>query len=296
MVRARLRRLLVGDGDSGAGMGSSGASILDEYVTSAPSGQSAVDVFAGEWSSRLPVEGVRAGEIPLFEDERVDWALEHLGGVAGRRVLELGPLEGGHSYMLERAGARVTAVEAQTRAYLKCLIVKELLGLERVRFLMGDFMEYLRGAGETFDVCFASGVLYHLRNPVEMLELVGKVASRLFLWTHVYDEDVVRACALLAPRFSGHEGATYAGFRHTLHRFNYESALRLKGFCGGSAQYSNWLSRDDLFAALGHCGWRVEAVGFDQPDHPHGPALAVVARREDAGAGAPAGDQQGGVR
>jgi hypothetical protein len=102
----RLRRLLAGRGGSGEAVaGSSAASILDEYVGMAPSGQSAVDVFAGEWSSRLPVAGVTAGEIPLFEDERVEWALGHLGNVAGRTVLELGPLEGGHSSMLERAGA-----------------------------------------------------------------------------------------------------------------------------------------------------------------------------------------------
>ncbi len=275
MRRTWRRRL---SADEGMGIGAV-APILDEYVGAMPSGQNAVDLFVGEWSSRLPMEGVVTGEIPLFEDDRVEWALGELGDLTGRTVLELGPLEGGHSFMLERAGARVTAVEAQTRAYLKCLIVKELLGLERVRFLLGDFVEYLRATGDEFDLCFASGVLYHTRNPVEVLELVSKVAGRLFLWTHVYDEDVVSASELLRPRFSGQEVATYGGFEHVLHRFNYESALQLNGFCGGGAPYSNWLSRGHLFAALEHFGWRVEQVGFDQLDHPHGPALALVAGR-----------------
>ncbi|HEV2781734.1 MAG TPA: DUF1698 domain-containing protein [Actinophytocola sp.] len=277
MLRSRLRRFFVRGADGAV----EAPSILDEYVTSAPSPQNAVDVFAGEWSSRLPapLDGVRAGSIPLFEDDRVEWALGRLGDLTDRRVLELGPLEGGHSYLLERAGAMVTAVEAQTRAYLKCLIAKELLDLHRVRFLLGDFVEFLRSTEETYDVVFASGVLYHMRNPVETLELISTVADQLFLWTHVYDEAVVNGSELLAPRFSTHERATQAGLEHTLHRFNYESALRLKGFCGGSARYSNWLTRADLFAALTHFGWRIEAVGFDQPDHPHGPALALVARR-----------------
>ena len=55
--------------------------------------------------------------------------------------------------------------------------------------------------------------------------------------------------------------------------------MQLKGFCGGSAHYGNWSSRADLFGALEHLGWRVDEVGFDQPDHPHGPALALLASR-----------------
>lgn len=256
-------------------------SILDSYVATAPSPQNAVDIFAGEWSSALPdpLGHVAAGAIPLFTDDRVEWALGHLGGVSGRSVLELGPLEGGHTYMLLGAGATVTAIEAQTRAYLKCLIAKELLGMTGARFLLGDFMAYLRDEPEHVDVCFASGVLYHMRDPVETIALLAEVADHLFLWTHVYDEAVIRASELLSPRFTTSERAEYQGFAHTLHRFDYASALHSKAFCGGSAVSSNWLTRADLLAALDHFGWRVVATGYDDPNHPHGPALAIVASR-----------------
>jgi hypothetical protein len=258
-----------------------GASILDSYVTTAPSAQHAVDVFAGEWSSLLPLNDVESGPIPLFEDDRVDWAIKQFGGVDSRRVLELGPLEGGHTYGLSRAGALVTAIEAQTRAYLKCLIAKELLDMAGVRFLLGDFMAYLRADPEHVDICFASGVLYHMRNPVETIELMAGVADKLFLWTHVYDEDVIQSSALLAPRFTRHEPASYQGLDHTLHRFDYAEALQGKGFCGGSAAYSNWLTRAELFAALERFGWAVDGTAFDTPDHPHGPALALTATRRN---------------
>ncbi|HEY0807817.1 MAG TPA: class I SAM-dependent methyltransferase [Pseudonocardiaceae bacterium] len=255
-------------------------SILDSYVTTAPSPQHAVDIFVGEWSSLLPLNDVESGQIPLFDDDRVDWAVKEFGGVAGLHVLELGPLEGGHTYRLTRAGARVTAIEAQTRAYLKCLIARELLDMSGARFLLGDFMAYLRGNPEHVDICFASGVLYHMRNPVETIALMAGVADRLFLWTHVYDDEVIQRSALLAPRFTHHESASYQGFAHTLHRFDYAEALSGKGFCGGSARYSSWLSRGELLTALEHFGWRVDATGFDTPDHPHGPALALVATRQ----------------
>src|SRR5215213_6466535 len=115
-------------------------SILDAYVRSAPSNQHALDIFKGEWAAILPApfNDLRAGNLNLFYDNRAYWALNELGGCQGQRVLELGPCEGQHSYMLEQWGAAsITSIEANTRAYLKCLIVKEVLGLQRVHFLCG---------------------------------------------------------------------------------------------------------------------------------------------------------------
>ncbi|MEZ5286815.1 MAG: hypothetical protein R2712_18800 [Vicinamibacterales bacterium] len=114
-------------------------------MTVPPSPQNALDIFAGEWASRMPSSApvLRAGQAALFDDPRLAWPLERLGGVAGRRVLELGPLEGGHTYMLDRAGAReIVAIEGNTRAYLKCLVAKEILGIPSGRFVCGDFAAY----------------------------------------------------------------------------------------------------------------------------------------------------------
>jgi hypothetical protein len=110
--------------------------ILDQYAASAPSPQNAIDIFEGEWASQLPDPTLRAGSITLFDDYRIKWFAEHLGGFQNKTVLELGPLEAGHTYMLERLGAAsILAIEANTRAFLKCLIVKELFDLRRARFL-----------------------------------------------------------------------------------------------------------------------------------------------------------------
>jgi hypothetical protein len=277
---SRLRRKLVGSIGHLAPAWAHRSTFLDEYVTTAPSAQNAVDIFAGTWSSALPepMQQVTAGPTPLFDDERVTWAIERLDGVAGRSVLELGPLEGGHTYQLLRGGASVTAIEAQARAYLKCLIAKELLGMTQARFLLGDFMEYLRKEPEHVDICFASGVLYHMRNPVETIALMGDVADQLYLWTHVYDAEIIHA-SRHRNRYRRSVPASYRGFGHTLHRFDYARSLSGKGFCGGGAAYSNWLSRADLLAALERFGWEVGEIAFDTPEHLHGPALALVASR-----------------
>ena len=170
------------------------ANVLDHYVTSAPGPQNALNIFEGQWTSQLPHggQGLTAGSTPLFEDPRVTWAIERLGGVQDRTVLELGPLEGGHSYMLENAGARsVLAMESNTNAFLRCLIVKEILCMKKVRFLCGDFRQFLSSNEQHFDVVFASGVLYHMTNPVRLLFDISRSCRKVFLWTHYYDRALI---------------------------------------------------------------------------------------------------------
>src|SRR3954447_24127366 len=95
--------------------------ILNSYVRSAPSAQNALDIFKGEWASRLPspCADLCAGPLPLFADTRISRFLDEIGGITGKTVLELGPLEGGHSYMLDRAGpSEIVSIEGNSRAYL----------------------------------------------------------------------------------------------------------------------------------------------------------------------------------
>src|SRR3954467_8350863 len=149
----------------------------------APSDQNALDLFAGEWSSQPPSirPELKAGNTPLFDDPRITWANDRFiemgieGGFAGRDVLELGPLEGGHTYLIDRLGAKsVTAVEANARAYLKCLVAKETFGMPHAHFRLGDCLLHLRDGGQDYDIGVACGILYHLTNPVELLELLAR--------------------------------------------------------------------------------------------------------------------------
>ncbi len=259
------------------------APILDHYVTTAPSVETAVNIFAGEWSSIFPApyETLTRGTAKLFEDPRITWFLEAVGGAKGKTVLELGPLEGGHSYMLEQAGcAQVTAIEANTRAYLKCLVTKELFNLQRVHFLCEDFIEYLRQTDTKTDLCVASGVLYHMVNPVELLALLAqRCQSSLMIWTHYYDPTIISNSSVHAPKFREKLESEFMGFTHTLYRREYETALNWGGFCGGSASYSYWLLKEDILKALQHFGFSNIRINFDTPDHPNGPAFALVADR-----------------
>lgn len=262
--------------------------LNDDYETRPPSPQHALDLFAGEWSSSLPAghEGLVAGSIPLHADRWLHWGLQRLGGVQGQRVLEMGPLEGAHSWLLVSQGAAsVTAIEANRRAYLKCLVMKEILGTERVRVLLGDCCGYLAEAPDPrYDLAVASGVLYHMLDPVTFLVRLARAADRLYLFTSYYDQQVIDARPQLAARFRGSEMREVEGFRHRLHVHSYQAARYHPAFCGGPAAASRWLSRDDVLGALRHVGFTDIEVGLDDPAHQNGPVLALVARQARAGA------------
>jgi hypothetical protein len=258
--------------------------ILDRIVDAAPSPQTLLDIFEGEWFSRLPApyDTLSAGGMNLFNDDRIQWFFDVIGHehVREARALDLGPLEGGHSYMLEKFGAaEVVGVEANTRAFLKCLIVKEILGMSRVRFLCGNCVEYLRGGPAPFDVCIASGILYHLRNPAEFIALLSeRCRGYVYFWTNYYDRDVMKANPNIPHRFAGSSAGDYQGFTHTLYHQEYRETLHSNVFIGGVESTSNWMSRDDILRCLEHFHFEVLRVD-DQPESALGPCISIVAQR-----------------
>jgi hypothetical protein len=254
---------------------------LYQYSQKYPDPQHALNLFKNEWISCLPApfQHLKAGEYPLFEDARIEWAIQRLC-VENKMILELGPLEGGHSYMLQKHGAfSVTAIEANPRAYLKCLMVKELMRIDKVEFLFGDFNEYLRTCPKSFDVCFASGVLYHMKNPIELLALIAERCSELFLWTHYYDPEICQNW-ILRSKFSAPYLNEVKGYKHTLYPYKYGHARSWSKFIGGPAKTSSWLSRKDILGALCHFGFSEIHVDFEELNSPHGPSFALVAKRK----------------
>jgi hypothetical protein len=121
-------------------------------------------------------------------------------------------------------------------------------------------------------------VLYHLRQPVEVLKDMARVSDRLFLWTHYYDP-VALDRPEVAVHFASQNARAVDDFEFTEHRYEYKDALAWNGFCGGSASYANWLERDAILECLRRAGFRSIEIGFDDPMTRHGPAFALVAQR-----------------
>lgn len=236
--------------------------------TTMPSHQNAVNLVPG-WSSHFPPHlRLTAGRLPLFDDSRIAWAIGRFGDLNGRSVLELGPLEAAHTSMLVKAGARVQAVESNPLAFLKCLITKEILQLDGARFHLGDFVEWLERREERYDLIVASGVLYHMRDPLRLLRAIAKRTDALYLWTVAVMDDA-------APSRTEKSGPVTVRFYRR--RYGPKDVQ----FCGGPNADPVWMHRDDILSVLGHLGFVSRTIAHEQPataDLPF-PTFSVFATR-----------------
>lgn len=258
-----------------------GRGVPDTYAFGLNAGMNAVDIFKDEWIGGIPGRtDLVAGKLKLYEDSRLKWANEVLC-FSGKSVLELGPLEGSHSFMLQQFGARnVVAVEGNTRAFMKCLIVKELAKLHSVEFLCQDFDSYFSGNVPKFDICLASGVLYHSKNPLKLISDIAKCAQSVVLWTQYYDPEVMKKKKDIAYRFSSPTEISHDGYSCNAYRRDYGVGIYSKLSCGGCDSYSYWLTRDVLLDALTHYGFVDQKIGNDDSNHQNGPCITLIASKK----------------
>lgn len=254
--------------------------INDNYITTPPSAQNAADLFAGTWASLVPAPDLTTGQVPLFDDARLNWVVQHRGRFDGQTVLELGPLEGGHTYMLEQAGAAsVLGLEANTLAFMKCLISKEIMGMTRSRFMLGDFDRYLQDTTERFDFILASGVLYHMVDPMVTLSNMVRCTDEMFIWSHFFDDKAMPEGDSRRVLFTGKTlERELDGRTMTYHLRGYGDSVTQNTFIGGISPGSVWLEKGETIAFLEAYGFKVTQA-FEHDEHPHGPAACLYAKR-----------------
>lgn len=105
----------------------------------------------------------------------------------GSRVLDVGAADGDLSFFLESEGCQVTALDFPSTNYNSCR------GIETMRHALGSKVEILYqnidfglDLGERqFDLAFACGLLYHLRNPMYLLVELAQHAEYLVASTRV---------------------------------------------------------------------------------------------------------------
>lgn len=274
-LRERMRKIVLRPNAVAARVSSHGRTITGghKFEQRAPSVQNEIDIFAGRWASDLSdvVPGSVSGSVKHFTaDPRPVYAMKALAGNPtdlGLRVLELGPLEAGHTYQFEKMGVNeIIAVEANVEAFLKCLIVRNLTGLKNARFLLGDFVEYLKEDTGRYDFIFCCGVLYHMHDPLQLIELMAARTDRIFVWTHYHTEQSRPGLPTVAVRH-GDEDYIY-------HRLTYEN--RDAGtFWGGNKSTASFLSREDILRAFKQHGFTNFELHHEDPQHPGGPCFSI---------------------
>jgi tRNA (mo5U34)-methyltransferase len=111
----------------------------------------------------------------------------------GMRALDVGARDGYFSFLLERRGAEVLAIDNVPASCTGFALAHDLLG-SNVEFRTENVYDLSPVRHGRFDVVLFAGVLYHLRHPLLALDRIWDVCrpgAQLFIESHVIDEAVV---------------------------------------------------------------------------------------------------------
>jgi SAM-dependent methyltransferase len=112
------------------------------------------------------------------------------GEFRGRRIMDVGCLEGYFSIECALQGAEVVGIDGKLLNVRKCEFVRSVLGVERATFVQGDAMNLTRESHGRFDAVLALGLLYHLEHPYTFLaNMAGLCDGFAVIDTHVALED-----------------------------------------------------------------------------------------------------------
>jgi len=223
----------------------------------------AVDLVAefarrGPWITQFVIDGVATGgEYKVVNEERVQQFLRRFPNV--RTILELGSLEGGHTFTLARHPGveQILAIEGRATNIEKAKFIGSLLGISNVEFKHANLEQLRLASLGHFDAIFCCGLLYHLPEPWKLISQAPLVAPYLFVWTVYANEDEVTI------EMDGLRGREYVegGLDEPL---------------SGLSPKSVWLTLSSLLELLKRSGYgNVEVL--EKSQNPNGPAVTLAA-------------------
>ena len=212
----------------------------------------------GPWITNFVIEGVASGgDYQVINDRRVQQFLERFPDI--RTILELGSLEGGHTFMLARQPSveRILAIDARAANIEKAKFIGSLFGVSNVEFRQANLEQLQLASLGYFDAIFCCGLLYHLPEPWKLISQLPLVAPSLFVWTVYANENEVTV------EIDGLHGREYVegGVDEPL---------------SGLSPKSIWLSLPSLLELLKRSGYRNIEV-LEKQQNPNGPAVSLVA-------------------
>lgn len=215
----------------------------------------------GPWIFKFRIGGVDyGGEIGAGGDIRLRQFFAFAPNP--KRILELGSLEGAHTIQLAAHPGveEVVAIEGRAANIAKAQLVKRLLGAENIRFVQGNLEEIQLSAFGQCDAVFCAGLLYHLPEPWHLVEQLGQLAPKLFLWTHYADD------------LSANE--TRHGCRGLIHREGGPNEP-----LSGMSETAFWPTLGSLLNLLTASGYETIQVLKNDPHHQNAPAVTIAASR-----------------
>jgi len=201
------------------------------------------------------------GKYDAADDIRIKWFKEHFG--YAENILELGSLEGGHSFVLARLPniKRVIGIEGRKANIDRAKFVQGILEETKVDFIKANIEKFEFSKLGNFDVVFCVGLLYHLPKPWKLVEQMSKISKGLFLWTHYINPEKAKSVR-----------RHYPGFVYREWKFLFDPL-------SGLSPASFWPTKASLVQMLNDYGFVETTIIEDNTTHEHGPAITLVAKK-----------------
>ncbi len=177
-------------------------------------------------------------------------------------ILDVGCGEGTSSVALGRTGARVIGIEGRPEVVRRAEYLRDRLGYTNVEFRTGSVLD--PSLWEQADAAFVSGLIHHLAEPFQLIELLGKHATDMvYFCTHLAPKDEAQRAAshfaalLKDPGFRQFRARSLPGIRFVEGHDARErqSSRRRHPRAGIGNLESWWLAEESLLEAM-------KAVGF----------------------------------
>ena len=222
----------------------------------------------GEWSYDIPLpfgiwtrgnEGVPHGRLRRL----VQAATDACGGsLTGRRVLDLGCLEGLFAIEFAKHGATAVGIEIRESNLAKARLCKAALELPNLDFVQDDVRNISVEKYGKFDVIICSGILYHLQEQAgfELMRSMFDMSDRaVIVDTHV---------ALDGTQVAEHRGVSYQGSTYREHADGSSQSDRARRlWASWDNTTSFWLTRSSLVNLMLDCGYTSVYECLMSPPH-----------------------------
>jgi SAM-dependent methyltransferase len=182
--------------------------------------------------------------------------------VQGKRIADLGCLEGGYTLEFARMGFDALGIEVRQSNIDNCLEVARRAGLPNLSFKKDDVWNL--AAHGAFDVIFCCGLLYHLDRPREFISLMGKQArDAIIINTHFapWDWYPKSAHKKALSRLTENEG--FPGRWVGEHRATSEAEKEKLKWASWDNQKSFWLTKEAILEAINEAGFDLVFEQFD---------------------------------
>jgi SAM-dependent methyltransferase len=187
-------------------------------------------------------------------------------GWAGRKIVDLGCLEGGYATEFARLGLDSTGIEIRESNIANAEYIRSKTNLPNLRFVRDDAWNV--GKYGPFDIVFCVGLHYHIEDQLRFLQEMSRACGKaIFIDTHVapeFDDDPAVTTFNLSE-LTVHEGLPGRWYyEHDLDTASGAPELEKLKWASWSNRRSFWPTKGGLIFAMRTAGFAVVVEDFDQ--------------------------------